>query len=324
MKSNYKIAFFFIFSTILLISCTSKKTGNRENLEKELIIFHAGSLSVPFHQLADEFNKENPEVKVLLEGAGSTECARKITELKKPCDIIASSDYTVIKDILIPEFTDWYVNFAGNEMGIAYNDKSAMSDKISKDNWFDILLTDKVIYGRSNPNLDPCGYRTIFTFLLSEKYYLKKGLTNKLIQKDVNFIRPKEVDLLAQLESHTVDYIFIYKSVAIQHKLKFLSLPDEINQSNPSFTDYYSTAKTEVSGKEKGLKTVKKAEPMLYAISIMKNAPHKNIAIKFIEFLLSPKGISIMQANGQPSMNFVEKDYIQNVPDSIRKYIKVQ
>jgi ABC-type Fe3+ transport system substrate-binding protein len=63
---------------------------------------------------------------------------------------------------------------------------------------------------------------------------------------------------------------------------------------------------------------------MLYAASIIKNAPHKNAAIKFMEFLLSDKGKKIMEKNGQPSMNLVQKNYIQNVPDSIRKYITEQ
>jgi molybdate/tungstate transport system substrate-binding protein len=322
MKFYRTVASILILSSILVISCTSKKSiPNTENLESELIIFHAGSLSVPFHQLADSFMNENPGVKVLMEGAGSTECARKISELKKPCDIMASSDYTVIKDILIPDYANWYVNFATNEIGVAYTEKSGQSENINKDNWFDILLTKKIIFGRANPNLDPCGYRTIFAFLLSEKYYKKAGLAKELTNKDENFIRPKEVDLLALLESKSLDYIFIYKSVAIQHKLKFLSLPEEINQSNPAFSEYYSTAKTEVTGKDKNKKTVKKVEPMLYATTVLKNAPHKNAAIKFMSFLLSEKGQKIMEENGQPSINFVQKEYIQNVPDSLKRYV---
>ncbi|MCK7522654.1 MAG: hypothetical protein MZV64_35710 [Ignavibacteriales bacterium] len=44
------------------------------------------------------------DVKVLLEAAGSLVCARKVTELKKPCDIVASADYFVIDKLLIPEY----------------------------------------------------------------------------------------------------------------------------------------------------------------------------------------------------------------------------
>ena len=50
---------------------------------KELIIFHAGSLSVPLKQIAREYEKKYPGTKIYLESAGSLVCARKVTELKK-------------------------------------------------------------------------------------------------------------------------------------------------------------------------------------------------------------------------------------------------
>jgi len=76
---------------LVLTGCNNKPVKT-----KEITIFHAGSLSVPFKQIAADYEKKNPGIKVLLEPAGSIVCARKITELKKPCDIIASADYFVI------------------------------------------------------------------------------------------------------------------------------------------------------------------------------------------------------------------------------------
>ena len=72
-----------VLAALILVSCTTK---NKEN--NKLIIFHAGSLSVPFKQMKDEFQKENPGIEILLESAGSVKCARKITDLNKDCDII--------------------------------------------------------------------------------------------------------------------------------------------------------------------------------------------------------------------------------------------
>ena len=94
------VAFLFI-PVILLAACGNSDSGK----SKEIIVFHAGSLSVPFKQMKDEYEKENPGVKILLEPAGSLVCARKITELKKPCDIMVSSDYFVINELLIPEYS---------------------------------------------------------------------------------------------------------------------------------------------------------------------------------------------------------------------------
>jgi len=134
--------------------------------QKELIIFHAGSLSVPIKQIAQEYEKRNPDTKIFLESSGSLVCARKVTELKNPCDIIASSDYFVINELLIPDYASWSIRFATNEIVIAYQEKSKHSKEINSDNWMDILMKKDVIYSRSDPDSDPCGYRTVFTLCL--------------------------------------------------------------------------------------------------------------------------------------------------------------
>jgi len=322
---NYKQTFILLFFagsiTSLFTACHNNCDRNNKT-KSELIIFHAGSLSVPMHQLADTFMKENPAIKVLLESAGSRECARKITELKKPCDIIASSDYYVIKDMLMPVYSDWYINFAGNEMCIAYNKQSRLHEKIKSNNWYDVLLDKSVSYGRSNPDADPCGYRTLLLFNLSGKYYKKLSLPQHLAAKDKCYIRPKEVDLLALLESNSIDYIFIYRSVAIQHKLDYLSLPDEINLRNPHFAAYYSSAEVEISAKEKGKKMSVKGEPMVYALSILKNAPNREAAIKFTDLLLSDKGKKILELNGQPSIISTDTMCYRYIPSLLIKYLR--
>ena len=146
---------------------------------------------------------------------------------------MASADYFVINELLIPEYATWSIRFATNEIVIAFQKKSKYSSEINDSNWMDILLRDDVIYSRSDPDSDPCGYRSVFTFMLAEKYYNKPGLTDKLISKNREFIRPKEVDLVALIEANAADYMFQYKSVAIQHNLKYIELPDEINLSDP-------------------------------------------------------------------------------------------
>ena len=216
-----QIPVFLFLAISLLTGCGNRHSGN----SKEIIIFHAGSLSVPFRQMKNEYEKKNSDVKILLEPAGSIVCARKITELKKPCDIIASADYFVINEMLIPGFAKWSIRFATNEIVIAFNDKSKYHSAITPENWIDILLRDDVIYSRSDPDSDPCGYRTVFTLMLAEKYYNRKGLTESLVRKNINFIRPKEVDLIALIETNSIDYMFQYKSVAIQHGLKYIILP---------------------------------------------------------------------------------------------------
>jgi molybdate/tungstate transport system substrate-binding protein len=302
-------------------SCGDSITGSNPG-QQELIIFHAGSLTKPFHEIADAFEDENPEIKVLLEAAGSRECARKITEIHKPCDIIATSDYAVIETLLIPDYADWQIAFAGNEMCIAYNKSSGYSNKITKDNWWEILLNDSIIFGRSDPESDPCGYRTEILFDLAEKYYEVADLSKKLSQKNIEYIRPKEVDMLALLESHVIDYMFIYISVAKQHQLNFFELPDEINLSNPAFAGNYATASVELYGKSKDEKIIQKGEPMLYGISILNKASNPDAAQKFVQFLLTEdKGMKILEQNGQQTFIDSASVYLNKFPKKIKVLI---
>ena len=293
--------------TLLIITLFSASgvSGQKSSqpLSGDLIIFHAGSLAVPMKELSAAFKMVNPGVNILMESAGSVESARKITDLGKPCDILASSDYKVIDNMLIPKFADWNIKFVSNEMCIVYHEKSKYADRINAKNWYEILEKKDVAYGRADPNADPCGYRSVMTMHLAEKYYKKPGLVNELTAKDQNLMRPKEVDLLALLETNTVDYIFLYKSVAIQHNLKYIVLPDEINLKDPKLTDLYKTATVSINGKEPGQKVVMKGEAMIYGVTICNSAPNKAVALAFLNFMLEAgKGMMILQKNGQPSL----------------------
>lgn len=300
-------------------SCNTYRTAK----QKELIIFHAGSLSVPFKEISQEYEKRNPGIRILLESAGSLVCARKVTELKKPCDIVASSDYFVINELLIPSFASWGIRFATNEIVIAYTGKSKYSSEISSSNWIDILQRGDVIYSRSDPDSDPCGYRTVFTFMLAEKYYNKPGLTEKLVFKNKEYIRPKEVDLVALVESNAIDYMFQYKSVALQHNLKYIELPKEINLSDPDMNQLYKSVSLDVAGSKPGSKIKVTGEYINYSLTVLKNAPEKEVAVDFLEFLLSPDGTNIFRKNGQEPIVPFSTEQPEKIPVKLLKYLKI-
>ena len=297
---------------ILMVSCqcsnNPQKIKNAE-ISGNIIIFHAGSLAVPFQKIARAFEQEFPGTKVLLEAAGSVDCARKITDLHKPCDLMASSDYKIIQKFLIPGYTSWYLPFAGNEIVIAYTDKSNPGDNISSENWYEILLREDVHYSRADPNADPCGYRTLMVMQLAGLHYGKNDLTEKLSAKDRKYIRPKEVDLLALLELHETDYIFIYRSVAIQHNLKFLELPDEINLRKMELNEHYQQASVMIKGSTPSTQLEVRGEAIVYAVTKLDNAPNPLATEAFLYFLLNnEKGMKIMRESGyisSPQLKFL-------------------
>jgi molybdate/tungstate transport system substrate-binding protein len=312
MKSVFTYIILFL---LILASCNSSK-------KKEIIIFHAGSLSVPFRELAREFEKANPGVSILLEPAGSLVCARKVTELKKPCDIVASADYIVINNLLIPDYATWSIRFATNEIVIAFSDKSKYGSEIDSLNWMEILQRQDVIYSRSDPNSDPCGYRTVLAFMLAEKHYGISGLTEKMTSKNEDYIRPKEVDLVALIESNAADFMFQYKSVAIQHDLRYIELSDKINLSDPDLNDIYNKVSIDVAGSSPGSTMKITGDYINYSLTVLEDAPEKELAIKFVDFLLSPQGIGIFRKNGQNPIIPFSTEQPERIPSVLRKYLK--
>jgi molybdate/tungstate transport system substrate-binding protein len=260
-------------------------------------------------------------VKVIKEIAGSRECARKISELNKPCDVFASADYFVIDQLLIPNHAEWNLKFASNEMTIVYTANSYRSKEINQKNWMEILLDKKVRVGRADPDSDPCGYRTVISLKLAEKFYNKKGLAEKVLSKNNEYIRPKEVDLLALLETGELDYIFLYRSVAEQHGLKFLTLPDEINLKSAEHENFYSQASVELSGKKLGEKIIQRGSSMVYSVTIPKNSENPELAKKFLLYLFDRnKGLKVMEKMGQPIVvpSFCEQ--YDKLPNELKKF----
>ncbi len=296
MKQTAVLLSHIVFSALILVGCT----GSSIESEK-LIIFHAGSLSVPLSAMKTEFEAENKGTKILLEASGSIQAARKITDLKKPCDIIVSADHTVIDKYLLPSFVSWNIKFAGNQLVLCYTEKSRYARAITEKNWFHVLTKKGVAWGHSDPNLDPCGYRALMVMQLAEKYYKQPGLYSGLLaNRPVENIRPKSVDLLSLLQTGHLDYAWEYRSVAVQHGLKYISLPDAINLGNRRFDPLYSQVSVRVAGEKKGTLIDMKGESCTYGVALLNNSPNRNSAIRFLHYMLDPeKGLAVFKRMGQ-------------------------
>ena len=323
IKNVWRSITYIMISLVLSCVVVGCKNKNVSSAENELVIFHAGSLSVPLQEISALFQKEHPDIIIKAEASGSRDAARKICDLGRKCDVLASADYKVVEDLLMPNHVDFNIKFALNEMVIAYTDKSRGNSEITPDNWYEILLKNEVAFGRSDPNHDPCGYRTLMVFQLAEKYYKMPNLTRELQAKN-RHIRPKETDLLALLEAGEIDYLFIYRSVAAQHKLNMILLPDEINLKSSAFAEFYGTATVRLSGKTPGQFIIRKGEPMVYSVTIPQNRPNPKAAEAWVTLLLSPRGRAIMEKNGQPCIKHPQAKGLDNVPANLKSLFRQQ
>jgi molybdate/tungstate transport system substrate-binding protein len=290
--------------------------------KQEVIIFHAGSLTVPFAEVEKRFEALHPEIDVLREAGGSTKMARMISELGKPADIMASADYTVIDKGLIPAHADWNILFASNQLVLCYTDQSRFADEVSADNWYEILARPGVVWGHSDPNLDPCGYRALMVLQLTEKFHNQPGLYERLIanRPEAN-VRPKSVELVSLLKTGHMDYAWEYLSVAKQHGLKYVALDDHINLGNYKFDNFYALAKVKVTGKAPGTWITRTGQSCTYGLTLIKTAPNRDGAVLFLEYLLDPEqGLKTLEEMGQPAISpsqAVSDEVRQSLPGNL-------
>ncbi len=327
-----------------------------------LTIFHAGSLAVPFADLGAEFEALNPDVDIVFTSGGSaTIISNAIVQEdagESPPDIVASADYKLIPDRMYGGgYADWYIAFARNTMVLCYSDNATGSDDIVSENrtWYDVLRNEDVSYGHSDPDQDPCGYRTLLVVQLTEMYYCdnatdfglepdpdaadlydvlipgsehERGRTDGTSENRTSeeVVSAKSVDLIVALESGDLDYAFEYRSVAVQHELNYIDLIDYINLSKidaelPGVEEFYATASIEIL-KDPGPPEVYEAQcgaAIVYGVTIPVHAENEELAAGFIELLLSETGKEIIETeNGQPMLDPPICDHSENLPESLQ------
>ncbi len=321
-KVSLKAVCIAIIAVLLLgvsITGCGKNATTTTQKSEILTVFHAGSLTKPIREAETEFNKENGGKIVFKdESAGSVRVVKSISELHKLVDVAATADYKLIPQYLIPSYADWVVQFATNKLVIVYTGKSKYADEINTNNWYKILQRKDVEFGFSNPNADPCGYRTRLMFMLAEKYYNVPNLANAILKAvNPNNIKPKAVELVAGIQSGELDYAFEYLSVAVQNNLKYVLLPDQLNFGNPEYANFYKQASFTMEGGKKVY-----GAPIIYGITVPKNAQNKQLAEKFVGFLLGKKGKEIFEENGQPFLPLKANIPVDKLPTPVRNAFK--
>jgi molybdate/tungstate transport system substrate-binding protein len=271
------------------------RSDSAGNGDRRIVVYNAGSLAIPLRAALDSFAAREG-VTVEQENAGSLETARKLTELGKIPDIVAVADYEVIPLLLFPEHTAWYAKFARNRMVLAYEDRSHGAGEINGDNWWQIVTRPDVQVGRADPSLDPNGYRTLLVWQLAERYYKQPGLVERLgVTAPARNVRPKEADLVGLLQAGEFDYIWSYESIAQSVGAKYLTLPAAIDLSDPADSAAYAVASVRVAGRTPRDSITMRGQPIVYAFTVPKRAPHPAVAERFAAYLGSDEGKRVLR-----------------------------
>lgn len=313
-----------------------------------LQVFHAGSLAEPFAEYAAIWTAANPEYIIDNEAYGSSEAINQIVQLERPCDVLGSADYKLIKTMMmnkeIPDmpgvnYSSWYIIFSLNEMIIAYipshNPPYINNITSGTTPWYEILNRTDVTFGRADPYQDPCGYRTLQVWGLADHFYNLSQVANP---QDINIsffnkdplmgyggpghtvCKAKEVDMIASLEAAEIDYLFIYRSVAIQHNLGFIEMDDHMNLANITLESYYNKVTVHrISPLIPGaVASDSKAITIQYGLTIPNNAPHMEDAIEYVKFMIGYPGLLVEL--GQPPYYPCYASNISKLPTELQPY----
>ena len=265
-------------------------------------VLYAGSLGAVMEKGLAPAAERTTGYGIQGEGHGSVAAARMIRDRLRTPDVFLSADPAVNVAILMgPQnrnIVEWYLTFAAAEMVLGYNPKSRFKDDFEQARegkllWYEVLAKPGVKLGRTDPNLDPKGYRALFMFELAERYYRKPGLT-ALLGPPTNpaQIFP-EPELLIRLESGQLDAAVFYRHEVVAHTLPFIALPDEVNQGNPRLAGLYAERSYTV---DRGV-TVK-GVPILFTLAIPNTVRNAAGALAFVRFVLSPSGKAMLEQQG--------------------------
>jgi molybdate/tungstate transport system substrate-binding protein len=257
-----------------------------------------------------EFRKQNPGVALTREEGGSVNLAKKIAAKEGRADIIAAADYKNIDDFLYGKSAGRYGIFATTSMVLAYTDKSKDADRISADNWYEIVSQPGIRLNADDRNADPGIYRRVMIGKLAEKYYEQPGLAEK-IEANATHLDGKSFSIpLAR--GGEIDYLFMYRTAALTHGLKYIELPPRLSLSDPAYLDLYQSVEVVSSG------VTVKGDVIAFGITIPDNAPQPELALKFVEILLSPAGAKMIEDGGfTPARPF---KVTGNIPDALKKF----
>jgi molybdate/tungstate transport system substrate-binding protein len=275
---------------------------------REVVAFVADSLALAFGRLEKQFEAVNPELVLIFEPSGSVLAGRKVSSGRR-CDLLAVADHRVIDD-LMPEYASWRVDFATNEVVIAGTQMSRFVNEIDGSNWHEVLLRDGVTFGRADPRDDPCGYWTLLCWKLADRHYASgsepPGIYDRLLAKaqpGTGYVREDAHKLLSLVETTGgIDYAFVYRSQAVDHGLRVVELPPEVNLGDPAKESLYRSVSVEVARPDGTTKTIA-GKAIVYGLTILKQCRDRDAAERVVRYLLGSEGREILKKSGLPPIS---------------------
>jgi molybdate/tungstate transport system substrate-binding protein len=261
-------------------------------------------------------------------GAGSLAIANQIKGKIATPDVVELAD-PAVNQVLMGDangnYVSWYFTFARSELVIGFDARSRYAPAFRAVQhhtlpWYRALEQTGLRIGRTDPNLDPKGYRALFMAGLAERVYHLHGFKSRVFGSDTNAsqIFPEEV-LVARMLTGQLDAGVFYLSEVRDLGIPYISLPPQVNLGSIKYTKLYATQHfTPASGARIT------GAPILYTITIPSTVKNRAGAEAFVRFVLGKRVRTISAVHGLLSLKVQVGGSVGAVPSSLVQFIGKQ
>ncbi|HEX8991496.1 MAG TPA: extracellular solute-binding protein [Anaerolineales bacterium] len=197
------------------------------------------------------------------------------------------------------DFVSWYLTYATSQLVIGFDPKSTVAAafvQVQKHKlpFYKALQQKGLKIGRTDPTIDPKGYRAIWMANLTGKIYHLKGFETKLFGSTENpsQVFPEQV-LVARMLTGQINAGVFYLSEVKDLGIPYITLPARVNLGSKKYAKEYATQHFTLPTGQ----TVTGA-PIQYTITIPSTVKDEAGAEAFVRFVLSPRVRTISAAHG--------------------------
>jgi molybdate/tungstate transport system substrate-binding protein len=221
-------------------------------------------------------------------GAGSTELAQQIKGKVRRGDVFISASAAADEELEGAEdgeWLSWYANFAAAPLVLGYNPHSEFADALKDKPWYEAISEPGIRVGRTDPNLDPKGEKTVAAIEEAAAKLNKPELESTL----EGFPVYPEETLVGRLQAGQLDAGFFYENEAVEAGIPVIP--------------------------------IKPAEQIAdYTVSILKDAASQGGAEAFVRYLLGP-GTATLKRYGLTVLKPRFRGQAAAVPAGIRSVV---
>jgi molybdate/tungstate transport system substrate-binding protein len=318
-KTIFLSAIFLPIIFLIFFSFSIKELNATNTIDKDVSVMYAGSLVNIFENEIKSVFQNLTGYNFIGEGKGSVQISNMILDGFRKSDVFLSADTTPIERLInhTPSLANWLVKFGSAELVIAYNPQSPFASDLVKAShgeipWYQVLGKEGLKFGRTDPELDPKGYYTVIAAKLANIYYNDSTIKDKILGEDRNKeqIFPEEI-LKSILDSGQIDATAAYKHEAIAKGLPYITLPAQINLSEPNYTNFYNKIFYKLGSGE----TIS-GNSIFFSFTIPNTVENIEGAVSFVKFLLSENGKKILEQVGlSPIKPILQGDIHQLKPE---------